>query len=142
MSFKNCLAVFVCFAVVFSLSSASFSKPINKRPVLLGTLGPETDVCNNTAWVVGLKKKGDGFLAVRAFPGVKYRITDKLLYKQLVYLCEVSKDEKWYGIIYSKGDYDGNFDCELGSSLTTPKPYNGPCASGWVSKKFIEIIAG
>jgi hypothetical protein len=137
------VAAFIgCIACATSFTSSAVSKTATAKPVMIGTLGPEMDACNNMAWIFGVKPKGDGFVAVRSAPGIKEKMIDKLLLKQVVYLCDENKSGLWYGIVYQPNDYDGNGDCKFEVPVNKPKPYKGPCRSGWVSKKYIEIIAG
>jgi hypothetical protein len=125
------------------ISSALEAQPTaGKRMVVIGRDGGEADACGGLAKVTGLKAEGDGFLAVRAAPSVKVRILDNLSMRQLVFVCEKSDDKQWLGVVYRKGDFDDVSDCLVSSPADAPRPHKGPCASGWVSGRFLEFVAG
>jgi hypothetical protein len=107
-------------------------------PVFVGG-HPELDACSSAGRPRGLKSDGDGFLAVRSGPGVQYEITDKLHPGETFSLCDVSPDQRWHGIVY--GD-SAEHDCGVSSPKAAQVPYRGPCKSGWVNVKFVEVHAG
>lgn len=106
-------------------------------PVLVG--GDElSDACPSLGRVVGLDPKGDGFLSVREGPAPKERERDRLRSGASVTIC----DERgpWLGVVYSPNA--GSVDCGVSSPRSARVPYDGPCRSGWVHGRFIEIVAG
>jgi hypothetical protein len=104
-------------------------------PVIVGKV-PEYDACGSSGKVKGLDPIGDGFLAVRSGPGSQYQMIDKLLEGQSVFVCD--DRGQWLGFVYTRG----NQDCSVTSALSRPKPYSGPCLSGWVHRNWITITAG
>jgi hypothetical protein len=93
------------------------------------------DACANGR-VHGLDPSGDGFLAVKGGPGLKYNRIDKLYNGEEVYLCVATGD--WFGVVYTKTRQDCNVSTPWPRSL----PYTGPCRSGWVHRRWVEVTAG
>lgn len=112
---------------------------IAPQPVRYGIDGPDLDSCTGTGEVTGLKASGDGFLSVRAAPDVAAKELARLKNGQSVSFCDSAKGESWIGIVY---DPTGTADCGTGSPIAATKPYDGPCKSGWVSAKYVNLIAG
>jgi hypothetical protein len=105
-------------------------------PILIGG-NDEYDACGGTGMIVGLDPRGDGFLAVKSGPGLRYKRVDKLFNGEKVYLC--SEKDVWLGVVYSKSKED---DCNVMTSWPKKLPYTGPCRSGWVHKDYVEITSG
>jgi hypothetical protein len=124
-------------AVVFLLYALP-STAGNVMPVMVGGEA-DLDACSSIGVVSGLKQGGDGFLAVRAGASASYKLVDKLLEGQKVFICSSSSDNKWYGIVYAQGDEQ---DCGVSSPISPSQPYKGKCKSGWVSERWIKQIAG
>ena len=116
---------------------ASKEDPV-ARPVMYGD-SPNLDACAGVGEVSGLKEGGDGFLSVRAVPSSTGYEADKLKNGQQVFFCDATEDEAWIGIVYDK---TGEKDCGTGSPIPEETAYVGPCDSGWVSRKFVTLIAG
>lgn len=95
----------------------------------------DTDPCSYGR-VHGLDPKGDGFLAVKAGPGIGYARLDKLVENQTVFICGEKGD--WYAIVYTTGSQE----CGVSTPWGTTRSYSGPCRSGWAHRKWIEILAG
>jgi hypothetical protein len=111
------------------------------RPVMIGGEA-DIDACNSFWRVRGLNPRGDGFLSVRAAPGTDKRELDRLFNGDGVFVCEQAGD--WFGIVYpGAGLKPGSeIDCKVGSPVPRQRAYAGPCRSGWVHKRFLEVIAG
>jgi hypothetical protein len=107
-------------------------------PVQFGAI-PELDACGSQGEVRGLNPKGDNFLAVREGPGADYAKVDEIHEGQWIILCEEAEKGAWFGIVY---DPTGELDCGTGSPIAEKRVYDGPCKSGWVSSKFITMLAG
>lgn len=103
------------------------------RPVYVGEGVEHADNCG-LGVVHGLNPNGDGFLAVRAAPSIKAKMLYKIHNGQKVWLCDLSKNGKWHGIIYTKK----GIDC----GLERKGNYKGRCYQGWVSAKFVRFLAG
>lgn len=112
---------------------------IAARPVRYGFDGPDLDACGGYGEVSGLKAGGDGFLSVREAPDVKAKELDRLTAGQGVTFCDSAKGNSWIGVVYDKS---GGKDCGTGSPIDATKNYPGPCQSGWVSAKYVTLIAG
>ena len=96
--------------------------------------GDDMDACSSMGEVVGLKRNGDNFLAVRAGPGSNQQKLDEIHMGDAVYICD--ERNGWMGIVYGKGR------CGVTSPIVPRQTCNGPCRSGWVSARFIEVTAG
>lgn len=126
------LLVLMILAVAAGAASA---RP--PRDVVIG--GDElTDACAATARIVGLKADGDNFLSVRAGPGPAEQETDRLGPGALVYLCEEAG--MWLGIVYPAEGAEA--DCAVASPVAVRSAYTGSCRSGWVHRRFVELVAG
>jgi hypothetical protein len=106
----------------------------NQIPVLFGG-EVDLDACSSGGIVFGLNPVGENFLAVRMGPGLKYGMKDKLQDSNFVQICDESGN--WYGVIYG-----GKLDCGANSPAAIRRPYQGPCKSGWVYRKYVKIISG
>jgi hypothetical protein len=106
-----------------------------KMPVIIQDETVMEDGCG-TGIIVGLDPNGDGFLAVKAGPGVNYSRIDKLFNGEQIYLCQQKGD--WWGIVYSKE----HRQCNVNNGWPLTLPYTGPCRSGWAHRRWIKLIAG
>jgi hypothetical protein len=139
MKKKLLLSNGVAAAALVALTSAASGQEAGIRPQVpvVITANPDTDVCGNGI-VHGLDPRGDGFLAVKAGPGLKFARIDKLYNGEQVYLCGFRDD--WLAIVYTKQG-DGSA-CNVMTPWPRTLPYTGPCRSGWVHRRRIEVIAG
>lgn len=113
--------------------------PIEAVAVRVGLDGPDFDACGGYGQVTGLNPQGDNFLSVRSAPTVAAEEVDRLPQGAGVSMCDHA--DGWIGIVYqAQGIDDPN--CETGSPALAVTPYDGPCRSGWVSERFVELIAG
>ena len=110
------------------------------RPVKYGG-SDVTDACAANSIVVGLNPDGDNFLAVKAKPSLKSKRIDKLGPNAEVYPCDSTDDGQWIGIVYD-GDGKWTARCGVTSPVARRRSYDGPCQSGWVSAKYLELVAG
>lgn len=109
-------------------------------PVKVGRDGPELDACGGIGRVARLTPEGDNFLAVRERPTAEAPEKDRLDPRTLVWLCDGQAE--WQGIVYPKGAYQALEDCQVGGPVPAEAPYDGPCRSGWVASRYIELVAG
>ena len=105
------------------------------------------------ARIVGLRKGGDGFVSVRAAPSIKAAEIDRLTAsRRVIALTPPTSwdDARFIGVIYpAEGDDGASLSLHevCGVSEVPPtappfdRPYTGPCRSGWVHKRFIEVLA-
>jgi len=105
-------------------------------PVIAGQ-NPEYDACGTVGVVRGLNPQGgDGFLAVRAGPASGYAMLDKVYNGYLLNICD--QRGQWLGVVYSHETQD----CGVGTAWPRAAAYTGPCASGWVFRKYVTDYAG
>jgi hypothetical protein len=128
-------SVLLVFALWGSLSNSIADN--SSMPVMVGS-DDDIDACASVGEVAGLTPGGDGFLAVRSGAGTHYRLVDKLLAGQQVFICDSSTDNKWLGVVYSKNGQN----CGVSTPIIPAQPYKGRCKSGWVSSRWIKVIAG
>lgn len=119
-------------------ASAAVEREIHIRPRVPVIIQADTsfDACFGSGKVKGLDPNSESFLAVRSGPGLKFSRIDKLQTDDQVYLCAESGD--WYGVVYTKSHQNCNVSTPWQKSL----PYTGPCRSGWVHRRWIELLAG
>lgn len=117
-------------------ASAAAAQP--SRPVLIQS-DPNLDSCPSTGEVRGLNPRGDNYLSVRAAPGARARETDRLRPGQEVLICDDVGNGQWRGVVYTRNPRQ---DCRITASVGRRRPYPGPCRSGWVSGRYIAIVAG
>lgn len=110
-----------------------------RRPVQIGVDGPEFDACGAVGRVVNLNPDGDNYLSVRAAPSTEAEELDRLYLDDHVWMCDGAAN-RWHGIIYREGP--DTPDCGVSSPVEALQNYDGPCRSGWVSPRYIELIAG
>lgn len=131
-------SLLVVGAMVGSVSAVGNSANAQAaRAVTIGGDGT-SDACPSVARVTGLKRGGDNFLSVRAGPGSKHREMDRLGPKAQFHVCEEKGD--WMGVVYAP--VGRNLDCGVSAALPEAIAYRGPCRSGWVHRRFVEVIAG
>lgn len=121
--------------------AAAKDRPVQNRPVRIGLDNPNLDACGSNGRVFGLNPRGDTYLAVRSAPSRTAKQIDKLISGDDVYVCELTGDKLWYGIVYV-ADRRTSDDCAVTAPVNRPRAYRGRCKSGWVAAKYINIIAG
>ena len=104
-------------------------------PVMI-TANEDSDACGMTGVARGLDPRGDGFLAVKAGPGLRYKRIDRLYNGDQVYICGISG--RWFAIVYTRD----RTDCNVSTPWARSMAYTGPCRSGWAHKRWIKPIAG
>jgi hypothetical protein len=132
-------------AMCLPLAAASAAPPrevpgLPEVPVVVGEQ-QDLDACGGWAVVHGLNPEGDGFLAVRAGPGVSFAMRDRLRERDGLYVCGGSDDGVWLSVVYPREGQDAA-DCGVSSALPAPRTYRGPCGWGWVRADWIRILAG
>ncbi|MCD2175301.1 hypothetical protein [Rhizobium sp. C4] len=98
--------------------------------------------------IVGLKKGGDGFVSVRAAPSVKADEIGRLTQGAYVIATDRIKrgtEAGFVGVIYNLDDKSEKPLTETCGLRETPPydkgPYKGPCKSGWVAQRFVQVLA-
>jgi hypothetical protein len=90
--------------------------------------------------VHSLDPKGDGFLAVKAGPGLQYERIDKLYNGEQVIIC--GDKGAWYAIVYTgTRRQEAMGYCNVEESGPKTLPYTGPCRSGWAHRRWIKPIS-
>ena len=130
----------VALLAAIGMTASAFAAPPLNRPVRIGLAGADLDACLSLGEVTGLNPRGDNFLAVRAAPSAGARMVARLRKGHRVQVCEEAAGS-WLGIVYDS-DPLGERGCGTGSPVPRPRAYRGPCASGWVSARYVTIVAG
>ena len=121
------------------MASAAPPTALAERPVLIGIGGPDLDACGTYAVVSGLRKGGDGYLSVRIAPGSGSAEKDRIANGTALSVCEDA--DGWYSVIYRQPG-DPAVDCGDTQPVAQMRAYDGPCRYGWVSSRYVTIIAG
>ena len=126
----------LCFLSGLMLVLSASSASARDVPVMAG--GDATaDACPATGEVVGLDPNGDGFLSVRSGPGGRPFVeADRVFNGQRLSVCEARG--AWLGVVYDPR----GADCGLGTPRSVRQPYTGPCHVGWVSSRYVTMLAG
>lgn len=122
-----------------SAPATTASRTSPERAVMVGRDGPDFDACGGYGEVTGLNPNGDNYLSVRSLPRVDSDELDRLGPDTGVIMCESVRG--FEGIVYP-GEGQDISDCATSSPGDGPRPYSGPCRSGWVSQTYITLIAG
>jgi len=122
--------------LVFASMLAAYPAYAQTVLVTVGEDGADMDACGGYGEVHNLDPNGDNYLSVRARPSSKGRELDRLSLGTGVSMCTL--EGRWVGIVYSKNGQD----CGVGSPVSSPRGYTGPCQSGWVFDKYVDLIAG
>ncbi|WP_182422061.1 integron [Aureimonas sp. ME7] len=108
-------------------------------PVMVGGEA-EWDACGGVGRVVNLDPKGDNFLSMRAGPGGKHREVIRLgPHERYLYMCD--ERGSWIGIVLG-GGAAGRSGCGVMEPIERRQAYRGPCMSGWVHRRYVELYAG
>jgi hypothetical protein len=124
-------------AALAALTTASIANRL-ALPVIVGG-EQDYDACGSSGTVEGLNPHGDGFLAVKAGPGLNFERIDKLYNGMQVYICGEQGD--WFAIVYSRtGSWSER--CNVSTPWPRAMPYTGSCRSGWVHRRWVGSLAG
>ena len=124
------------------------AEDINPRPVMIHPVlldGKPVWDGGADAVIRGLRSNGDGFLSVRASPSIKATELDRLTNGRFVlfFTGDPQADKNGFvGVVYSDGAGNGAIReiCKVPGDFYDGA-YNGPCKSGWVFHRFVEIQA-
>lgn len=120
-------------------TGAALASSGEPRPVMIGTDGADLDACHSQGQAFELEERGETALAVRARPQNTAQIVDRLGPDRLFNVC--GSADGWYGIVYPSAAAP-DAECGVGSPVASPRPYDGPCRSGWVRAEHMLIVAG
>jgi len=126
-------------AVLALLAGGTAIAATPDRPVRIGTVADDLDACLSQGEVTGLDPAGDNFLTVRAGPGRDARDIGRLGPGHIVNICEDRSG--WLGVVFGPRGRPEE-DCGVGSPGPSPRAYDGPCHSGWVSGRYVRVVAG
>lgn len=127
------LRFLVAVHLAFSLGATTAIAQGDRVPVMVG--GDENlDACGGIGVVANLKPVAGNALSVRAGPGLQYASLDKLAAGTRLWLCDGR--DGWLGVVY------GSTDCGVSTPVPDRRTYAGPCSSGWVYRKYVDLIAG
>lgn len=129
---RNCARQIFSGVLAIGFVATTLS-PASAQPVMVGGEAGY-DACGSVGRVVGLNPSGDNYLSVRAKPSSSGNELDRLGPNTNVFMCD--QRGRWIGIVY------GGNSCGVGSPIADRQAYRGPCKSGWVFDKYIELFAG
>jgi hypothetical protein len=106
-------------------------------PVRVGELGPSFDGCAAR----GETRARAVPVAVRAAPFEAGETIDRLGLGAEFFICSRTHDQRWFGIVYDAG---GQASARCGVDRPSPqrRPYQGPCAAGWVPSAMVALVSG
>ncbi|GEO13953.1 integron [Microvirga aerophila] len=126
-----------CAVSVSALDALAQPRARIDVPVMVGGTGV-LDGCASVGQIIGLDPRGDGFLSVRSGPGGKpYREIDRLYNGNQVFVCH--DKGPWLAVVYGQSA-DGT--CGVSTPWPVRQPYTGPCRSGWIHSRYVQIVAG
>lgn len=120
-------------AAIVAVAAPAMARPA-MRPVIVAHDGENLDACPSIA-------KALGATAVRAAPGARAPLRDRLRAGAEIYICDYAQGDRWLGVVYAPRGGDAA-RCGVATPLKGPKPYRGPCRSGWVLGREVKFIAG
>ena len=127
-------------AAALLCAPAQASAPeVHGRAVMVGGEA-ELDACATTLKVIGRNPQGEVWLAVRSSPSISAPQILRLRTGNLVYGCDSSRDGVWVGVVVYSANPERN--CGVSSRILRRQAYRGPCVSGWVARRRLELVAG
>ena len=118
------LLVLACVLPAFALACGGV-------PVVIGKDGPDFDACLGVGVIVRETE-------LYPTPQDRPEFQQSLAPGTQVFVCDGSEDGAWSGVVLP----DGDESCGVTSPVESPRPYGGPCRSGWVKSLDIEVVAG
>ncbi|WP_010218458.1 hypothetical protein [Sphingomonas sp. PAMC 26621] len=109
------------------------------QPVQIGEGGSAFQACAGLGEVVNLSPGGEAYLPLRAAPFAEADEVARLGAGTRVFRCTRSLDQRWQGVVVVPAD---GSECGVAAPIAAPRPYAGPCKSGWALTGFIRPIAG
>ena len=132
-SFRTGFLTAVSFPVLLAIFAPSASAETLDVPIYEDASDGQAANCGGGT-VMGLKKGGDGFLAVRTGPGANYRKIGELHNGDRVSIIETR--DGWYGVIVPGGSVDQTDACRRAG----PRRKLSGSGLGWVSGRWIGDI--
>ena len=112
--------------------------PPTPVPVLLRA-NDLTDACPSSAQPKLPRGGPDGFLSLRAGPGVGWPEVARLHPSDRMFECD--DQAGWTAVIVEPAG-DGAADCRIAAPAHGIRRYAGPCRHGWVASRLIVTVAG
>jgi len=108
-------------------------------PVMVAQSGGELDDCPSNGVLIGQgARNAKAPVEVRSGPSARHALVTSAPTGVDVYLCDAR--EGWTGVVLRLEQPD---DCGVGGgSGGGPRPYVGPCVSGWVRDRDVIATAG
>jgi len=126
-------------------SSPTENTPVQaaKRAVRIGTRGAGETACQAVAVVANLPGTGgvNDFLAVREAPTTRGTQVDKLGTGHPVVVCDQNSNGRWIGVVYQNDGMPPRGRCGVVDPVASTRDYSGPCQSGWVYSKYLDVVA-
>lgn len=131
-------------AVVPAIAHAQQSTPVEVRRAV--DRGKPGDIIMVGAKVKLPKGGADGFVSIRSAPQTSGPEKDRL--KDGAYVIALERSKDWQAVVYLDPAQTTD-DMEKACGLPNPAPtgypsrktYDGPCRSGWISRRFLTILA-
>lgn len=108
-------------------AGTAMARSSSQVPVMLGR---HRDRCSSGV-IAGLSPTGS--LALREGPAATFARRARLANGNKVFLCDVSSDGRWLGIVTANGSAA---DCKV-TIANGPGAYAGNCLSGWISARYV-----
>jgi len=123
-------------------SAPASPPPTSKRAVRIGTRGAGQTACQAVAVVANLPGTGgvNDFLAVREAPTTRGTQIDKLGAGHPVVVCDQNDSGSWIGVVYQNDGLPPRGRCGVVDPVASARNYSGPCQSGWVYSKYLEVV--
>ncbi|MDU8926940.1 SH3 domain-containing protein [Alisedimentitalea sp. MJ-SS2] len=122
----------IATATIMLISGCMVSQAAaQKRPEVPIMLHPDTEhgTCS-----IGFQVNAGG-ATLRSGPGVEYPVIATLKAGHVVAGC--NHQNGWEGVIDGQDE-----SCSIGIMVTSARPYEGTCKSGWVEEKALTSIYG
>ena len=108
--------------------------------VRIGEFGPSFKAC--AAEGTTRNVAAGETLPVRAAPFDNSAQAGSIAARGRFFVCSRSLDQKWLGIVYDDQSAGLTTRCGVSDPVGSPRVYEGPCRSGWVSSAFVKLVAG
>lgn len=109
------------------------------QPVRIGEQGPSFAACNARGAV--RERVAAGPVPVRAAPYEPADEIDSLPAGAEFFICSRTHDQRWFGIVYDEGG-EASERCGVSAPVAARRPYQGPCAAGWVPSARTRLVSG
>jgi uncharacterized protein YgiM (DUF1202 family) len=121
------------YLLLFALIASAAPSADKSVPVMVGEVA-RLNACPSLGVITSANE-----VSLHSGPGDGYQVITKLEKGDHVHVCSIFRDSQWTGVVLAM---DGILDCGVWSPIPAPKPYDGPCISGWIPANAVEIVAG